>query len=275
MQTRHQDRRQYFDEQAETTRKFVIPYIERARPVTPDLRVLEIGCGEGGNLVPFAAIGCECVGVDLAERQIERAREYFVGLPGAERTCFYYQDIYKAEDTLGRFDLIFLRDVIEHIIDQDRFMGFIGRFLRPGGLIFFGFPPWYMPFGGHQQICRSFLAKVPWVHLLPAPLYGSLLRAAGELPGAVEELQHIKQTGISIERFRRILHQHDYRIVEETLYLVNPNYETKFGLTPREQFPLLGHIPGVRNFVTTCCYCLVQKSGTRSASGPAQGVSRD
>lgn len=259
MQTRHQDRRQYFNEQAETTRKFVIPYIEQVRPVTPELRVLEIGCGEGGNLVPFAEIGCECVGVDLAQHQIERAREYFRELPGAERTTFLYQDVYDAEDSLGRFDLIFLRDVIEHIVDQDRFMGFIGRFLRPGGLIFFGFPPWYMPFGGHQQICRSALSKVPWVHLLPKALYGGLLRAAGERPAAIEELLLIKRTGISIERFRRILRKHRYKTVAETLFLINPNYETKFGLTPRRQLPLLGSIPGLRNFLTTCCYSLVQK----------------
>ena len=260
MQTRHQDRKQYFDEQAETTRRFVLPYIETAKPVTAQTRVLEIGCGEGGNLLPFVERGCTCVGVDLARYQIENARRFFADVPGHERVEFIYQDIYEAEDTLGQFDLILMRDVIEHIVDQERFMAFVGRFLRPGGMIFFGFPPWYMPFGGHQQICRSFLAKVPWFHLLPAPIYKKLLVSAGEVPGAVDELLLIKSTGISIERFRKMLRQTGYRTVRETLYLINPNYETKFGLTPRRQLPVVRSLPFLRNFATTCCYALVERT---------------
>ena len=259
MQTRHQDRKQYFDEQAETTRKFVLPYIEAAKPVTAQTRVLEIGCGEGGNLLPFVERGCDCIGVDLAERQIENARRFFADVPGSERVQFIYQDIYEAEETLGKFDLIMMRDVIEHIVDQERFMAFVGRFLRPGGMIFFGFPPWQMPFGGHQQICRSKLSKLPWFHLLPAPIYKKMLTTAGELPGAVDELLLIKSTGISIERFRRILRRTGYRSVRETLYLINPNYETKFGLTPRRQLPVLRSLPFFRNFATTCCYALVER----------------
>ena len=260
MQTRHQNRKQYFDEQAVTTRKFVIPYIEAKKPIDAQTRVLEIGCGEGGNLLPFVERGCECVGVDLAKHQIENARVFFANHPRRDRVQFVYQDIYEAEATLGKFDLILMRDVIEHIVDQERFMAFVGRFLRPGGMIFFGFPPWYMPFGGHQQICRSFLAKVPWFHLLPKPIYGTLLKSVGEQEGTIRELQLIKSTGISIERFRRILRQAGYRSVRETLYLINPNYETKFGLTPRPQWGIVKALPFIRNFATTCCYALVEKS---------------
>ncbi len=53
MHERHTDRELYFREQAHTTRKHVIPFIETVMPLTPDLSVLEIGCGEGGNLLPF------------------------------------------------------------------------------------------------------------------------------------------------------------------------------------------------------------------------------
>jgi hypothetical protein len=65
-----------------------------------------------------------------------------------------------------------LRDVIEHIPDQDRFFKHVRSYLQPDGVIFFGFPPWYMPFGGHQQVCHSkFLSKLPWFHPLPFPLF--------------------------------------------------------------------------------------------------------
>ena len=49
MQERHSDRERYFDEQARTTEKYYIPYIRKCCPELPQ-EVLEVGCGEGGNL---------------------------------------------------------------------------------------------------------------------------------------------------------------------------------------------------------------------------------
>lgn len=55
MQKRHKDRFRYFQELARTTKEY---YIELLRSLDISIgvgtRVLEIGCGEGGNLLPFA-----------------------------------------------------------------------------------------------------------------------------------------------------------------------------------------------------------------------------
>lgn len=76
MQKRHLDRRRYFREEAATTGKYFIPYVSRF--VNLDgASVLEVGCGEGGNLLPFARMGCRVVGVDLSERRIVQAKEFF------------------------------------------------------------------------------------------------------------------------------------------------------------------------------------------------------
>ncbi len=259
MQQRHADRRQYFEEQARTTARYVIPFIETQLAVGAGLRVLEVGCGEGGNLLPFVSIGCECTGIDLNGRQIARAKEFYADTPRGGQVVFYHQDIYTADaNLLGQFDLIMLRDVIEHIVDQQRFMAFIHKFLRPDGRLFLGFPPWYMPFGGHQQICENrWLSKLPWFHLLPMPLYKVVLRLGGENEATLQELEDIKQTGISIERLRRESEQAGWTIEKETLYLINPNYETKFGLSPKELPAALGILPGIRNFYTTCAYLLL------------------
>jgi len=78
MHERHTDRELYFREQAHTTRKHVIPFIETVMPVTPALSVLEIGCGEGGNLLPFLEVGCSRVtGIDLSEYKIENVVSTF------------------------------------------------------------------------------------------------------------------------------------------------------------------------------------------------------
>ena len=37
-----------------------------------------------------------------------------------------------------------------------------------------------MPFGGHQQIAKGFVSRVPFIHLLPENIYAKLLRISGE-----------------------------------------------------------------------------------------------
>lgn len=45
----HKDRKRYFDIQVWNAEKHVIPFIEQTFPIRPAMRVLEIGCGEGGG----------------------------------------------------------------------------------------------------------------------------------------------------------------------------------------------------------------------------------
>ncbi len=78
MQERHADRKQYFDEQAETTLKYVIPFIREKMEVTASINVLEPGCAEAGNLKPFLDMGCECVGVDFDKPRVEIGKEFYI-----------------------------------------------------------------------------------------------------------------------------------------------------------------------------------------------------
>jgi len=259
MQLRHKNRKIYFKEQIITTNQYVIPFIEKHLPINANTRVLEIGCGEGGNLEPFLDLGCKVVGIDLNEGKIEKAKNYFADHEYSQKISFILRDIYKiGTEEVGSFDLIIMRDVIEHIHDQEKFMGYVKKFLSPKGKIFFGFPPWQMPFGGHQQVCENKIAsKLPYYHLLPRPLYKGMLKMFGEKPRRIEGLLEVKETGISIERFVRILKKENYKIDDKTEYLINPNYEVKFKLKPRKQFALISAIPYFKNYFTTCCYCLI------------------
>ncbi|MDH6313247.1 SAM-dependent methyltransferase [Parabacteroides sp. PFB2-10] len=254
MQQRHLDRQQYFNEQAYTTQKYVIPFIEQQHPVTPDVVVLEIGCGEGGNMKPFLDLGCRVTGIDLSVLQIERAKEFYAAHPQKDNLTLIAEDIYRIESLPQPFDIIIMRDVIEHIPDQERFMSFVKKFMKPTGVLFIGFPPWQNPFGGHQQVVHHrFISRLPWIHLLPRRAYAALLRSGGIDPG---EMLDIKSTGISLERLERIIRKEDYRIRTKSLYVINPNYEAKFKLSPRKLWKLF-HIPYIRNFYTTCGYYLI------------------
>lgn len=66
MQKRHIDRASYFKELFTTSKDYFIPYILQKHSIKQNANVLEIGCGEGGNLLPFSLMGCYTVGVDIA-----------------------------------------------------------------------------------------------------------------------------------------------------------------------------------------------------------------
>lgn len=258
MQERHQNRSLYFKEQSVTTEKYVVPYIDAVVPITSDSEILEIGCGEGGNLVPFVERKCKrIVGIDLSEPKIKKGRDQFANMDGGAHVELIYKDIYDATD-LGTFDVIIMRDVIEHIHDQERFMKYVKRFLKPGGAFYLGFPPWYNPFGGHQQTCKNkYLSKLPYYHILPRSLYARILRWGKESEKKIENALEIYDTRITIERFERILKEENYTTLRRTFYLFNPNYEAKYGLKPRVVWPLFSGITFFRNFYTTAMYYVI------------------
>ena len=256
----HGDKKRYFEMQVENTRNYVIPFIEKYKPLEPGFRVLEIGCGEAGVLKAFLDRGCRGVGVEMEASRLVYAKEWLAEELNTGRVQFITNDIYKVnvqQDFGGGFDIIVLKDVIEHIHDQEKIIGWMADFLNPAGVIFFGFPPWQMPFGGHQQLFgNKILSKIPYTHLLPASLYKALLKNFKE---DVDAFMEVKETGISIERFEKIVDKTGYRVVNQLHYFINPIYEYKFGVKAKVQVPLISYLKYIRNLFTTCVYYLIQK----------------
>ena len=257
----HLDDRVRFDQQVDNSLSYVLPFIEKTKPIGPGTSVFEVGTAEGGVLLPFINRGCNCVGVDLAPQRIELAKGFLEKEFAEGKVQLICQNIYDA-DFLERyknsFDIIILKDVIEHVPEQEKFIGYLKKFLKPGGLIFFGFPPWYMPFGGHQQVCRKKWASVlPYYHILPRFMYKGILKMAGEHEVVITELMEVKDTQITIERFERIIKKNGLKVLQKQHYLINQIYKYKFGLQPRKQWAPLSWIPYFRDFVTTCVYYTV------------------
>lgn len=258
----HKNKEEYFRQQVENAKSFVIPFVQKhGGNVRSDSYVLEVGCGEAGVLKAFVEAGCSGIGVELSESRAGLARKNLSSFIEEGRVSIVESNIYNPqfiETYREKFDLIILKDVIEHIPDQQKIIITLKQFLKPGGKIFFGFPPWYMPFGGHQQICKNrWLSKLPYYHLLPTPLYKAVLRWGGESEQTIRELIEIKETGISIETFERYVRRSGMHIFGKTHYLFNPIYRYKFGVKPREQNRVIQSIPHIRNYLTTCVYYLV------------------
>lgn len=260
----HHDARERFEQQYQNAKEHVLPFIESKFPLQSGMNVLEIGCGEGGVLKAFIEKGCIATGVDLLEEKMKLGRPFLQEELNNGKLFLIIQNVYDEhfEKKFSRhFDLIILKDTIEHIPEQEQMIPYLKKLLKNNGKIFFGFPPWYMPFGGHQQLCSNkLLSMLPYYHLLPRFVYKLLLQIFEKDDSLVYELLFIKSTGISIERFEKIVKRSGYKIVGEKFYLINPIYQYKFRLKVREQFELISALPYLRDFLTTCVYYLIEEN---------------
>ena len=272
MQKRHIDRLQYFRELAQTRERYCLPYIKDFLDMAGPISILEVGCGDGGNLLHFAKIGYEVVGVDISANRINDAKSFFEQENANAK--FICSDILKLNGYKSYFDLVICHDVIEHIGNKQEMLSRIECFLKPKGLLFIGFPAWQMPFGGHQQICHSKLLSItPFFHMLPPNLYKYILSLGGENVECINELLSIKSTKITIELFEKLVAQTSFDIVDRRLYFVNPHYEVKFGLKPRRLLKPLSEMSYIRNFFSTSCFYILKKSSAMDSASSHTGRS--
>ncbi|MDO4764410.1 MAG: hypothetical protein Q4A00_08545 [Flavobacteriaceae bacterium] len=142
---------------------------------------------------------------------------------------------------------------------KGNFISRIKLFLKDDGIVFFRFPAWHMPFGGHQQICRSKVcSKVPFTHLLPKVIYEKYLSLFKEKSSCIEELLSIKRSKMTIENFEFLCRKLDYEILDRTLWLINPHYKVKFNLPAIKLNSILTRLYYIRNYLSTSCYYIIK-----------------
>ncbi|MBN2411894.1 class I SAM-dependent methyltransferase [candidate division KSB1 bacterium] len=260
----HSDKRNYFDIQYENSKESIVPFVSTYMQLDESTRVLEIGSAEAGVLKAFTDLGCQCTGIELSPERVELARKLMKPEMEAGKVRFFAKNIYDIDlkkDIGFKYDLIILKDVIEHIRDQEKFIPFMTNFLNPQGKVFFGFPPWYHPFGGHQQMCdHKIPARTPYIHLLPKPAYKLYLKLFGEKKEKIEMFMEVKETGISIERFERIAKKNNFQILDRILYFIPPIYKYKFKLQPKKLNSSITRIPYIRNFFSMSAYYIIQQT---------------
>jgi SAM-dependent methyltransferase len=93
--------------------------------------VLEIGFGQGTDLVQYALRGANCHGVDITERHFRLARRNFE-VRGLEAALFL-QDAANLPFENDRFDLVHSFGVLHHTPDTARCFAEAYRVLKPGG----------------------------------------------------------------------------------------------------------------------------------------------
>jgi hypothetical protein len=150
-----------------------------------------------------------------------------------------------------------LRDATQHIPDQQSAPNVRAHFLTPPGLIHISFPPIYSPFGGHQQNFKYGKA-LPYLHILPNPIYRFILKSFGAENRFIDVLLETKSTGITIHRMFKILEKLPLKYVFKKCYLVRPDFEIRFHLK-RRSCVVLNNIPILREIFSTGCLLTLQK----------------
>jgi SAM-dependent methyltransferase len=118
-------------------------------PPVAKARVLEIGCGAAGNLIPFAAIhpDAQVVGIDLSEVAVEQGRR-IVHAAGIENVELVVGDIAAVDiAALGQFDYIIAHGVYSWVPEnvQDAMLALTSRALKPDGVAYISYnvyPGW-------------------------------------------------------------------------------------------------------------------------------------
>ncbi|MBH8566036.1 class I SAM-dependent methyltransferase [Nostoc sp. CENA67] len=134
-----------------------------------NMKILEIGYISGGeSLIAFENLGYEVHGIDyFYEGQFDGALRYkFVQEITNTNAQFHVGDITKkTEFEDDTFDLIYSAQTIEHITDLKSAFSEMKRILKPGGIMYHTYDPFYHPLGGH-----SFgMLDCPWGHVRLEP----------------------------------------------------------------------------------------------------------
>lgn len=204
-------------------------------------KVLDVGCGDGGFTAALAEAGAFSTGVEIKDFGWEKTHA---------NLRFVQQDILAddARSVLGDdYDIIILRDVIEHISleSKHQFMAALRQFTSSEGIILMTFPPFFSPFGLHQQtFLKSFLKKVPYLSWVPGSILEGLLKLLGESDKARADVKEIRDCRMTLKNYKKIVQQLNYSIDNEKYYLIRPSHELRYGWKMRESW--MSRIPVLR-----------------------------
>lgn len=109
--------------------RYFIPPILRRLAGKPNLRVLDLGCGNGALCRYLRDAGCIVTGMDVSTPGIEVARKSYPDI--RFEVLGVYDD--PPRDLLSAFDVVVSTEVVEHLYFPRELPRQINRLLKPGG----------------------------------------------------------------------------------------------------------------------------------------------
>ena len=253
----------YWEYQFLLGKNYLIPLLNDWSVIPAGKKVLDIGCGEGGLLCALTEAGASGIGVDISSARLVKARK-FANSNHLQHLQFITADFFSSplKDESQKFDIILLRDVLEHLPDKQKVMKKLHDLMGAKSRLFITFPPFYSPFGGHQQILQSWLKYIPYFHALPTPLwlfFRWLIKNFDGNTGYLKEAEKLRKHRISMGLFIKSTKIHGFKIVANRNYISRPSHRLRYGL-PVIISNHLGRIPVLREiFITGAFYLLARE----------------
>jgi len=128
----------YNDSKQGYSYSYIAPVVIKILKDCKNLRILELGCGNGYFCNVLSGIGHEVVGVDVSETGIESANNYF------SEIRFIKSDIYDLLTspmlTSEFFDVVIAIEVIEHLQYPRELIKVAKKYLKRGGQLIISTP---------------------------------------------------------------------------------------------------------------------------------------
>ena len=242
----------YFDYQRAVAERCVLPWL-RPHVRVDGAAVCDLGCHHGGMLDAFRAAGAASgLGVEPNEALVRESPFH-----ADER---FRLEVSDAQSARGRFYLVVLHDVLEHVGDVDGVLRAARGLLAERGRLFVSFPPYGSPFGGHQFYAAGSARAVPYLHLLPGPLFFRLARPADtpymRSADALEDMRSVRRTRLTLARAEAAFAAAGMAEVARELFLVRPEHTVRYGLRTRAA-GALGRVRGLRELAVSGAYYLL------------------
>lgn len=126
-------------------RRVIAEDIIRRLNLPPDARILEAGCGTGGNLAMLSRYGrVDAMELDDEARRMANAKGIAPVVSGELPNRIPYQP--------EQFDLIALLDVLEHVEDDRNTLKALGSLLKPGGVLLISVPAYPFLWSAHDDV---------------------------------------------------------------------------------------------------------------------------
>jgi 2-polyprenyl-3-methyl-5-hydroxy-6-metoxy-1,4-benzoquinol methylase len=97
------------------------------------LKLLELGCGKGDTLKYFSKLGIDVKGIEPDLNSAKRLNKWF-----GKKVCI--NESGEKIKIIGKFDVIYLCHVFEHLVRPDLFIKKVKKNLNPDGIIFLEIP---------------------------------------------------------------------------------------------------------------------------------------
>tara|TARA_Y100001968_G_C19443310_1_gene763805 strand:- start:3500 stop:4282 length:783 start_codon:yes stop_codon:yes gene_type:complete len=217
----------YWDYQFILAKEYYIPLLKKWNYIFLNKKILDIGCGNGGFTSAFGEY-CNITGIDIKSFPWKKNKN----------VSYMPYDIFTEPKKINTdFDLIIMRDVIEHIPIQKK-LNFINKALEYGkdnSKLLITFPPFYSPFGLHQQVLlKSIIKYIPFLSSISPKILIPILKILNESSNCIDDIKDMYNSKMTISNFESMLNKLDLNIINSKFFYIRPSHEIRYKVNTRE-----------------------------------------